>query len=291
MSPELLQFLITGLTLGAMYALAAVGFSMVYAASGLINFAQGEFIMVGGMVAATSYAAGAPLAVAVLLGISASCLCGVLVEKLAVAPARRADPISLIIITMGAALVIRGVVQATLGKDSHGLPAFSGEGVLHIGGATFVPQVLWVLGATLLAAISLAYFFFGTVAGKAMRAVSYNQLAAQLLGIGLKRTMLLAFLISAALGGIGGVVLAPITYTNFDIGTTMALKGFTAATLGGLGSVGGALAGGLVLGVAEALAAGYVSSAYKDAVAFLVLIAVLFVRPQGIFGARASDRV
>lgn len=124
-----------------------------------------------------------------------------------------------------------------------------------------------------------------------MRAVSYNQLAAQLLGIGLKRTMLLAFLISAALGGIGGVVLAPITYTNFDIGTTMALKGFTAATLGGLGSVGGALAGGLVLGVAEALAAGYVSSAYKDAVAFLVLIAVLFVRPQGIFGARASDRV
>lgn len=291
MASQLLQFLATGLTLGAMYALAAVGFSMVYAASGLINFAQGEFIMLGGMVAATAYAAGAPLPLAVLAGIAAACLCGVLLERFAIAPAHRADPISLIIITMGAALMIRGLVQMTLGKSSHALPPFSGEQVLRFGGATLVPQVLWVLGSMLLAALGLAYFFLRTLSGKAMLAMSYNRLAAQLVGISVKRTMLLAFLISAALGGIGGVVLSPITYTNYDVGTTMALKGFVAATLGGLGNVAGALVGGLVLGLAEALAAGYISSAYKDAVAFLILIALLFARPQGLLGSRAAERV
>lgn len=291
MPADLLQFLISGATLGAMYALAAVGFSMIYAASGVINFAQGEFIMLGGMTAALLYKLGMPLPVAVLGGVVAATGCGLVVVKTAILPARNADVIAIIIITMGAALVIRGLVQVTLGTSNYALPGFSGEVPIRLGTATLLPQTLWVIGCTAAAALALALLFSRTMSGKALLATAYNRLAAQLVGIGVNRMLMLAFGISAALGGLGGVLLTPITYTNYDVGTSMALKGFVAATLGGLGSSGGALIGGFVLGLVEALTAGYVSSAYKDAVAFLALMGILFLRPGGIMGSRSSERV
>lgn len=291
MFSELLQFLFSGLTVGAMYALAALGYALIYNASHIVNFAQGEFIMLGAMTAAAMVEAGSGLPLAIAVAIVASVLTGACMERLAVRPARGAPLITLLIITLGVALVIRGVVQVVLGKGNHALPAFSGDAPLRVAGATLVPQSLWVLGVTLAVVVVLAWYFGRTLSGKGMLATSHNQLAAALVGIGTDRVMLVSFAMSGALGAIGGVITAPITFTSYDAGVVLGLKGFAAAALGGIGSGPGAIVGGLVLGVMEALAAGYVSAAYKDAVAFVLILLVLMFLPRGLFGARVTERV
>lgn len=291
MFSELLQFLFSGLTVGAMYALAALGYALIYNASHIVNFAQGEFIMLGAMTAAAMVEAGSGLPLAIAVAIVASVLTGACMERLAVRPARGAPLITLLIITLGVALVIRGVVQVVLGKGNHALPAFSGDAPLRVAGATLVPQSLWVLGVTLAVVVVLAWYFGRTLSGKGMLATSHNPLAAALVGIGTDRVMLVSFAMSGALGAIGGVITAPITFTSYDAGVVLGLKGFAAAALGGIGSGPGAIVGGLVLGVMEALAAGYVSAAYKDAVAFVLILLVLMFLPRGLFGARVTERV
>lgn len=291
MLAQLLQFLFSGLTIGATYALAALGFSIIYNASGVINFAQGEFLMLGGMAAATLVALGVPLPLAVVLAVLIAAIAGVLIEKFAIEPAGRADVVPLIIITIGASLVVRGLVQVFLGKGTHSLPAFSGETPLAIGGATLLPQSLWVVGVAAVLVAALGWFFGFTRHGKAMLATSHNKLAAELVGINTRSVLLLAFVLSGALGAVGGILVAPITYTSYDMGIMLGLKGFVAATLGGLGSGMGAVAGGLLLGVLEALTAGYISSAYKDAMPFVLILLVLFFMPNGLFGGKTNDRV
>lgn len=291
MFTQLVQFTFSGVTAGAIYALAALGFALIYNASGVINFAQGEFIMVGGMAAAVLVAAGVPLPLAVLLAVAAAAVVGILVDRLAIAPAKDADIVTLIIITIGASLTIRGLVEVFLGKGSRALPAFSGDSPLSLWGATLQPQSLWVLGTTAVAVLALALFFGRTRLGKAVLATAHNRLAAQLVGITTGRVMLLSFALSAMLGALGGALTAPITYTSADAGVMLGIKGFVAATLGGLGSGAGAIVGGLLLGVVEAMTAGYVSSAYKDAVPFVLILAILFFRPQGLFGKRSTERV
>ena len=286
-----LQFLFSGLTVGATYALAALGFSIIYNASGVINFAQGEFIMLGGMLAVVLAGLGLPLPLAIVLAVLAVAAVGLLVEKAAIEPARNAEVVSLIIITIGASLFLRGIVQVVLGKGGHSLPAFSGEQPLQLGGATLLPQSLWVLGVTLVIVLALAWFFTRTLQGKAMLATSHNRLAAQLVGINTKTILLASFGLSAGLGAFGGILVAPITGTAYDVGIMLGLKGFVAATLGGLGSGMGAIVGGLLLGVFEAMTAGYVSSAYKDAAPFVLILAVLFFMPRGLFGAKVTERV
>jgi len=286
-----LQFLFSGLTVGATYALAALGFSIIYNASGVINFAQGEFIMLGGMAAAALVQLGLPLAPAIAIAVPAVAVVGLLVEKFAIEPARNAQVVTLIIITIGASLFIRGLVQIGLGKGSHALPSFSGDTPIAIGGATLLPQSVWALGVTVLIVAALAWFFTRTLVGKAMLATSHNKLAAQLVGINTKTMLLLSFGLSAALGALGGILVAPITGTAYDVGIMLGLKGFVAATLGGLGSGVGAIAGGLLLGILEAMTAGYVSSAYKDAMPFVLILLVLFFLPRGLFGAQVTDRV
>ena len=160
-----------------------------------------------------------------------------------------------------------------------------------VGGASVVPQSLWVLAGTAVAVLALGWFFGRTLAGKAMRATAINPQAAQLMGISTRGVMRASFALAAALGALGGVLTAPITFTSYDAGVMLGLKGFAAAMLGGLGSFAGAVVGGLVLGLLESLGAGFVSSAYKDAIAFVVILAVLFFLPGGLFGARGSDRV
>ncbi|MFT3821870.1 MAG: branched-chain amino acid ABC transporter permease [Rubrivivax sp.] len=286
-----LQFLFSGLTIGATYALAALGFSIIYNASGVINFAQGEFIMLGGMAAAVLVGLGLPLPLAIAIAVIAVAAAGVLVEKLAIEPARDAEVVTLIIITIGASLFLRGLVQVTLGKGSRVLPAFSGDQPIALGGATLLPQSVWSLAVSALIVAALAWFFGRTLQGKAMLATSYNRLAAQLVGINTKAILLASFGLSAALGALGGILVAPITGSSYDVGILLGLKGFVAATLGGLGSGMGAIAGGLLLGVLEAMTAGYVSSAYKDAMPFVLILLVLFFRPRGLFGAKVTDRV
>ncbi len=288
---QFLQLLFTGLTVGATYALAALGFSIIYNASGVINFAQGEFIMLGGMIAAFLSAAGIPLPLAVVAAIAIVALVGLLVDKLAVEPARDADVTSIIIITIGVSMIVRGVVEVTLGKGNHALRHFSGEAPFAVFGATILPQSLWVMAVTVVVVIALALFFGRTRLGKGILATAHNRIAAQLVGVDTKRVLLTSFGLSAALGAIGGILIAPIATTSYDAGIMLGLKGFVAATLGGLGSGVGGVAGGVILGLIETFTAGYVSSAYKDAVPFVLVLVILVVRPRGLFGLGPSTRV
>lgn len=291
MLAEFLQFLFSGITVGATYALAALGFTLIYNASHVINFAQGEFIMLGGMLAVLFAQMGLPLPVALVLAIMIPAIVGVLLEKLAIEPVKGAETVTLIIITIGAALVIRGLVQVWLGKGTFSLPAFSGEEPIHILGATLLPQSLWVLGITALVVVALWYFFNRTLQGKAMLATSVNRLAAELVGINTSWVLFMSFAMSAALGALGGILITPITLTSYDVGIMLGLKGFVAAVVGGLGNGLGAVIGGLLVGILEAMGAGYISSAYKDAIPFVLILLILFFMPRGLFGGKSTDRV
>jgi branched-chain amino acid transport system permease protein len=291
MLAQFLQFLYSGMTVGSAYALAALGFTIIYNTSGVINFAQGEFIMLGGMLAALLSAGGVPLPLAIVIAVLVTGLVGLVMEKAVIEPAQNAQVVTLIIITIGASLVVRGLVQIWLGKGTHTLPAFSGDTPILFLGASLLPQSLWVLGVTLAIVAALAWFFGRTMLGKAMLATSHNKTAAQLVGINTRRVLLFSFGLAALLGAVGGILVAPITYTSYDAGIMLGLKGFVAAVLGGLGGGVGAIAGGLILGIAEAMTAGYISSAYKDAVPFVLILLILFFLPRGLFGAKISERV
>jgi branched-chain amino acid transport system permease protein len=288
---EFMQFLLSGVTVGAVYALVALGFTIIYNASDVVNFAQGEFVMLGGMITVFSYQAGIPLPLAAILAILVTAAIGVALNKLAIEPARGAPVVSLIIITIGASIFIRGLTQITFDKQLHRFPAFSGDTPIAIGGATILPQSLWVVAGALAVFIGLWLFFTKTLTGRAVLATANNRIAAQLVGINTRYIMTLSFALSAAIGALAGVLVTPITLTSYDVGISLALKGFAAAMLGGMGNPKGALVGGLLLGVLEAMTAGYISSQYKDAAAFIVILAVLFAMPQGIFGRKVTDRV
>jgi branched-chain amino acid transport system permease protein len=288
---QLLQSVFSGLTVGAVYALVALGFTLIYNASDVINFAQGEFVMLGGMVTVFAAAAGVPLPLAALLAIAAAVVTGLALHRFAIEPARGASAVTLIIITIGASILIRGLAQLVFDRQFHALPAFSGEDPIRVLGASILPQSLWVLGGAAAIVLALWLFMERTLLGKAVRATAANRLAARLVGIDTALVLALAFGISGAIGAIAGILITPITLTSFAVGTLLALKGFAAAMLGGMGNPVGAVAGGLVLGLLESLAAGFISSTYKDAVAFLVILGVLFVLPQGLLGRRAVERV
>jgi branched-chain amino acid transport system permease protein len=288
---ELMQFLLSGVTVGAVYALVALGFTIIYNASDVVNFAQGEFVMLGGMITVFANMAGLPIPLAALVAIAATAAVGVALNKLAIEPARGAPVVSLIIITIGASIFIRGVAQLVFDKQLHRFPAFSGDTPIQVAGATILPQSLWVLAGAVAVFVGLWLFFTKTLTGRAVLATSNNRLAAQLVGINTNWVMTLSFALSAAIGALAGVLVTPITNVSYDVGIPLALKGFAAAMLGGMGAPVGALVGGILLGLIEALTAGYLSSVYKDAAAFVVILIVLFVMPSGIFGRSSTDRV
>jgi branched-chain amino acid transport system permease protein len=288
---DFLQFAASGLTVGAVYALVALGFTLIYNASGVINFAQGEFVMLGGMATVFGAAAGFPLPVAALLAVTLAVAAGLMLDRFAIRPARHASPIVLIIITIGAAFVIRGLAQIFFDKEFHRLPGFSGDAPVRLGGAAILPQTFWILAGTAAILSVLWWFMTRTMPGKALRATAVNRLAADLVGIDTRKVNALAFAVSAGIGAAAGILITPITLTNYDIGTMLALKGFVASVLGGMGNPIGAVAGGLLLGLIEAFGAGYISSNYKDAAAIIVLLLLLFVRPTGLFGSRSAERV
>lgn len=288
---ELLQFLFSGLTVGAIYALVALGFTLIYRASDVVNFAQGEFVMLGGIATVSLAGVGLPLPLAAVLAVLLAVAVGLLLHRLAIEPARGAGAVTLVIITIGASIFLRGAAQIVFDKQLHQLPAFSGDTPVSVLGATILPQSFWIMGGAVALVTLLWAFINRTIVGKAILATAGNRLAARLVGIDTDRIVGLSFALSAAIGAIAGILAAPITFTSYDIGTMLALKGFAAAMLGGMGSPTGAIAGGLLLGVLEALGAGYLSSSYKDAVAFVVILAVLFAMPNGLFGQAARERV
>jgi branched-chain amino acid transport system permease protein len=288
---EFLQFAFSGLTVGAVYALVALGFTIIYNASEVVNFAQGEFVMLGGMVTVAFSAAGIPLPLAALCAVVLTVGVGVALYRLAVEPARGASPVALIIITIGASILIRGVAQIVFDKQFHKLPAFSGDAPFIVFGATILPQSLWVMGGAAIIVVVLHAFFERTILGKAVLATAANRLAARLVGIDTKVIMTLSFGISAAIGAVAGILVTPITLTSYNVGTLLALKGFAGGMLGGMGSPLGAVLGGLLLGLVEAFGAGYISSTYKDGIAFVMILVVLFVSPRGLLGRRSAERV
>jgi branched-chain amino acid transport system permease protein len=288
---ELLQFVFSGLTVGAIYALVALGFTLIYNASDIINFAQGEFVMLGGMTTVFMALAGVPLPLAALIAIVVTTGVGLALHRLAIEPARGASPVALIMITIGASVFLRGVAQIVFDKRFHSLPALFGADPIQFGGAAILPQSLVVLAGATVIVVLLWLFVERTLLGKAVIATAANRLAARLIGVDTRRIVDFSFAVSAAIGAIAGILITPITLTSYDVGTLLALKGFAAAMLGGIGSPLGAVVGGLLIGMIEALSAGYLSSSYKDAVAFLIILVVLVAMPQGLFGRIKVERV
>jgi branched-chain amino acid transport system permease protein len=218
MGGQWVQFLAGGLTAGSIYALVALGFSIIFNASRVINFAQGEFVMIGGMSAVSLLAVGVPMALAIAGAVVIAAIVGLLLEKFAIARAPRANVVTLIIITIGASIFLRGVAQLVWDKGLHALPPLSGEHPIALFGATVLPQSVWVLGVTVSVVAVLSWFFGRTRLGKAMLATSHNRLAAQLVGIDIGKVLFASFGLAAALGAIAGVLIAPITFTSYHVG-------------------------------------------------------------------------
>ncbi len=287
---QLLQYTLSGITIGSIYAMVAVGFNIIYNATGIINFAQGDFVMLGGMLAVFFHKKlGLPL---YLTGpgsaIVVTCI-GLLFERFTIHPLKNPSVITLIIITIAASILIKGGAMFIWGKDAFILPSFSGDQPIYLLGATILPQTLWILGFLVLIFSLLMVFFRYTMVGKAMKACAHNRRAAQIVGINVNKMVLLSFGLSALIGGIAGVIVTPITLVTYDRGALLGLKGFGTAVFGGLGNIGGAVAAGLIIGMLESYSAGLLSSGYKDAVALVMLLLVLYFRPGGIFGRKEEQ--
>jgi branched-chain amino acid transport system permease protein len=280
---QFVQYLMSGLTQGSIYALIGLGFTIIYAVTRIINFAQGEFVMLGGMFSFTlASSVGMPLVPAIILSVIIAAAVGAIMYALAIRTARGASVVSLIIITIGVAIFIRGIAGQIWGVDFVRPPFFSGDKSIEFLGAYIHPQALWIIGITLVVTVILHLFLSYTMVGKALKACAINPVASSLVGINPRAMALLAFALAAALGGIGGVVMAPLIMTSYSVGVMLGLKGFVAAAIGGFKSPIAAVVGGILLGVVESLAVaadwGPFTSAYKDAIALVVLLMILLIR-------------
>jgi len=287
---EVFSFLISGIVVGFIYTLVGLGFTVIYNSSSIINFSQGEFVMAGGMSTVFLLKAGLPLGIAFILAIMITSLIGIVLYKL-ISFSKDGSQISLIILTLGFAIFLRGLAEVVFDKELHTMPSFVGDGAIDIANTILTYQAILIIITSIIIVISLYLFFKKTKTGQAMVATSLNKDAAKLMGININKILMLNFAISAVIASIGGILLTPITSTNYEVGIMLGLKGFSAAIIGGLGNPFGAVAGGLLLGILESLVAGYISSEYKDAVAFIILLGILFFMPGGIFGNTKAQRV
>jgi branched-chain amino acid transport system permease protein len=290
MTAELfVQYLFAGITYGAIYAIVAIGFNIIYNTTGIINFAQGEFVMLGGMIA-ISLLPHMPLALAILVSVAVTMVCGALLEICFIRWLDRPGVLRMIIITIGLSILIREAAAHIWGESIRSLPYFVGDEIttLAVLGARISPQVLWVIGACGLMVLFLSFFFKATSVGRQMRACAANPRAAVLCGINTHNMVTLSFMLSAGIGALAGCVMSPITSTQYDIGTGLAIKGFTVAILGGLGNSMAAVGAGLLLGILEAFSISVVPLAFKDAIAITILLLILFLRPHGLFGSQTA---
>jgi branched-chain amino acid transport system permease protein len=286
-----IQVLLSGLSVGAIYAIVALGFGVIFNATGAINFVQGEYVMVGGLSAAMLYEAwDVPVAVAILVAIAVTTVLGLLTEMGLLGFGRLRTPAAVTIATIAIAVIVKGAAMLISGRDTYALPSLLGSEPLHVLGASTSRQTVLNLVLAVLVVAALTVFFQRTKLGTTLRAAAADSEILQTFGVSYRTTARWAFVIAAALGAVAGAGLAPLTVMSFDSGTLLGLKGFAAAMLGGLGNPRGALAGGLLLGVAEAVVSGYGTSAYADVVAFVVLLAILTFKPTGMFGTARAVR-
>ena len=285
---QLLQYLLSGVTTGSIYAIVGIGFNIIYSSTGIINFAQGEFLMLGGMIS-VSLSHSMPLAAAVGIAVIATGLVGVFLQLVFISWLKNPAVLRMIIITIGLSILVREASLHIWDEKVRALPFWTGSETssLAVLGARISPQVLWVLAVSALMVGALTLFFRHTLTGRAMRACASNATAARLCGIRTSSLVTLSFFIAAAMGALAGCVVSPLTQTQYDMGTSLAVKGFTCAVLGGLGNVTAAVAAGLLVGVLEAASISVLPLAYKDVVALAIMLGILFFRPQGLFGSRA----
>jgi branched-chain amino acid transport system permease protein len=283
---------VAGITYGTIYAIVAIGFNIIYNATGIINFAQGEFVMLGGMTAVTLNLY-VPMPLAILLAVVLTMIVGAVIEIVFIRWLYKPSVLRMVIITIGVSILIREIALHIWGDSVRALPYFTGSSVtsINLGGVYISSQLLWVVGVGGLAVAALTAFFNLTMLGRQMRACAANRDAARLCGIDAGNMVTLSFILSAAIGAIGGCVVCPITYVQYDSGTPLAIKGFTVAILGGLGNSTAAVGAGMILGILESFSIWVLPTAYKEAISIAILLVILFFKPSGLFGSAEAARL
>ena len=286
------QYLVAGVTYGSIYAIVAIGFNIIYNATGIINFAQGEFVMLGGMIA-ISLLEYLPLGYAITAAVLLTMGIGAVIEILFIRWLKSPSVLRMIIITIGISILLRESALLIWGESVRSLPYFYGNEIttFNLGSVHISPQVVWVLAACTVMVAGLSVFFKSTPIGREMRACAANRTAASLCGINTRNMVTLSFMLSAGIGALAGCVMSPMTYTQYDSGTSLAIKGFTVAILGGLGNSLAAVAAGILLGIIEAFSVSLVPLAFQDAIAIAILLLILFIKPHGIFGSSEAARL
>jgi branched-chain amino acid transport system permease protein len=286
-----LQLLFTGLGVGSIYALVALGFVLIYRATNVVNFAQGDFAMLGAFaMVVLCIDLGLPYMAALAITVALMAAFGALFNFAVYYPLRHRTFLPVIISTIGASILLENGVLAAYGPRPQSLPGMFQSQGFSLGPVFFDSQYLTILAVTLVLVVLQYLFFERTLVGKKMQAVSQDKEMASLVGIPVALMIMLTFVYSATLGGIAGILVAPILFVSVNMGASIALKAFAASIIGGFGDVTGAIVGGLALGVIETFGASYISVPYKDAFAFLVLFVFLLIRPQGVFGERIAEK-
>jgi len=289
-SSALMQYLLTGLSQGGLYSLVGLGFVLIYNVTGIINFAQGEFVMLGAMLTVTFQHLGLPVPLEVTLAVAGTGLIGAVLHMAALRPLRSTGPLTLVIITIGLSMALRGIALLVWGTDPLVVRPFTSGAPLRILGGAMMRQQVWILGATATTVVALYVFLDRTVIGKAFRACMINPTGATLMGIDIGRMSTMAFAMGAAIGALCGAVFSP-TLASYDMGIALGVKGFVAAVLGGLTSVPGVILSGFIIGIAESVGTAVNTSGQKDAIALIIMLAILLLRPRGLFGIYRSKRV
>jgi branched-chain amino acid transport system permease protein len=287
----LMQYIVTGLTVGSIYALLAIGFVTIYNITGILNFAQGEFAMIGAMTCITLVNAGLPMFPAIILAILITAAIGLIVERTAILHARNTSVIILIIITIGISTFLKGMGLIVWGTNPKQLAPIIKAEPIEFMGAVINPQGIFIIIILFILLALLYVFFEKTYIGSALRASEKNPRAARLMGINTSTMSALAFTLAAALGAIAGILITPITDATYEMGFLIGVKGFVGMVIGGMHSIPGAVAGALMVGLLETFSSAYISTFYSDAIMFTVLILVLFLKPNGIFARASGERV
>ena len=290
---KLIQTLISGLSLGSIYALIALGYTMVYGIAKMLNFAHGDIIMVGAYAVITAvFTMGLPPFIDILISIALCALLGIVIEFLAYRPLRQAQPLAVLITAIGVSYLLQNLALLIYGSEQKAFPTIVALPTVHIGGVYIDGITLATLVVTAVIMVALSLFINKTRMGKAMRAVSEDKEAAELMGISVNRTITVTFAIGSALAGVAAIFYgAAYTYIRPTTGAMPGIKAFTAAVFGGIGSIPGAMLGGILLGVIEQLSKTYISTLWADAIVFGVLVVVLVVKPTGLLGKKISEKV
>jgi branched-chain amino acid transport system permease protein len=285
-----LQLLISGVVTGAIYALVGLGYVTIYRTSRVVNFAQGSFVMLGSLITySLLHDAGLPFWLAGIVSVVVVVIIAVAMYFLVIAPIMKVSLVSMILVTIGVSLLLENLALVKWGGYGLGIPSFPGDRTLHVWKVTFEVQNIWVIVIATLIFVALWALSNRTRVGKQMTATASDPLSASLSGISTTRMVVLAFAISAAIGAIGGICVGSLTPMAYSTGGMLGLAGFIAAIVGGWGSSSGAIVGGLTVGIAESLASGFLPGGYRSAVAYLILIVILYFRPSGILGKGAAE--